>query len=102
MAQIIPLEKVTVATAGTPVQLTTEDGVHAWAIRASEGNTGKVYLGLEGMDPSDYTGVFWELEPGETFNSATSGLNDINPSKIYLDAQAGGDGNFITGVLQIR
>lgn len=100
MAQIIALGKKTVAAVGTLVQLTTTEGVHAWAVRASEDNTGKIYIGLAGFTTADYVGIFWELNPGETFSSVSSGLNDINPSKVYLDTET--SGNFLTGVLQVR
>ena len=100
MAQIIALGKKTVATAGTLVQLTAEEGVHAWAVRASEDNTGKVYLGLAGFTTADYVGIFWELNPGETFSSVSNGLNDLGPHKVYLDTET--NGNYLTGALVIR
>lgn len=98
--QMIPLGKVAVASAGTLQQLSTETAVNRIILKAGSGNTNKVYLGFQGLAKATLANCFWELSPGGEFDSAQFGLNDIDPSKIYLDADT--SGNYVTGALMVR
>ncbi len=105
------------AAAGTPVNvpvpvlpgagsavspLTT---VHALVIEALSGNTGKIYIGLVGMDKSSLKGVLMVL-PVPTANlipsfsiSLTAAANALSVTDLWFDADTNGEGVIISGVI---
>lgn len=111
------LGNVTVATPGTPVQITktlqstaagsgnivgsSTDPVLCNLIsiitspitQAGGGNTGKVYIGSSGMVRATLAGVIAVLSPGQsiplTINVA---LNAFDANKLYVDADTANDG----------
>ena len=103
MAKMTSLGKVTVTTAGTPVQLTSAiSAAQLWAVKAAAGNTGKTYLGFSGMNKTTYSNVFWELGPGEVFPPPgfITGGNTINPSIVFVDADT--NNNYLSGFILER
>ncbi len=110
--------KVVVGTAGTPVQIgplpTVVAGplgaqglstVHAFVIQALSGNTGKIYIGLAGLNKSTLVGVLVVL-PVPTANliptfsaSLTAAANALSLTDLWFDADNGGEGVTISGVV---
>jgi hypothetical protein len=66
--------KIPVPTPGTPVRLTTDTTLRAARLRFAVviGETGRVFLGLAGMNKANGTGVLKELWP----TGAGSGVAD--------------------------
>ncbi len=109
--------KVAVTTPGTPVNLPVPTSVagslgaqgfttvHAFVVQALAGNTGKVYIGLAGMVKSTLVGVLVVL-PVPTANliptfsvSLTEAANALSLSDIWIDADNGGEGVTVSGVV---
>lgn len=99
---------VTVGTPGTPVRATVHQtdptarvGAQALLFQALHGNTGRVYIGLSGMDktagtgvlavlpaPSDPTsGPFASFSPSQPLQFA-----GLNVADFYIDADVGTNG----------
>jgi hypothetical protein len=97
MALILKTFSCTVSTAGTAVPLSaTAIRTSAFAVRAKLTNGGNVYVGDNSVVSS--TGMF--LQPGETNSKSASTvtrghLQEFNLNKIYLNADANGDGAII-------
>ncbi len=114
-----PLGNVTVATPGTPVQITTT--LQATAVgsgnivnsstdivacnkisliastitHAGAGNTGLVYFGAQGMVRATLAGVLGLVYPGGSYSLVTNvNLNEYDANKLYIDADTAGDGVF--------
>ena len=91
----------TVASAGTPVQLTTTRTMaHAVLIQAVHTNTGDMYVGVStSMDPTDGTdmiAVLSEPTAGETPPSISIGpvhgaANAFDLREIWIDAEVNGE-----------
>ena len=97
MAQILKTKSVTVTTPGTAVPLSTSRiYTTAFAVRAKLTNNGNIFLGDSTVTSS--TGMF--LQPGETNektaqNVSRGVIQTFELSKIYIDAQNGGEGVII-------
>ena len=113
-----PLGAVTVTTPGTPVRLTVNlttvdpttnqkvttnvtDPVVCNKIslaanpltHGGAGNTGKVYIGSASMNRSTLLGVIAIIAAGGSYTIVHNVGNDIyDVSKMYVDADTGGDG----------
>lgn len=79
--------------------------VHAVVIQALTANTGKVYVGLQGLDKSSLANVLVVL-PIPTANlvpsfsiSLTTGANALSLSDLYIDADIPSEGVLISGVV---
>lgn len=95
------LGKVSVSAAGTPVQLTsTVTEVNSLIVQALPANSGYVYVGLEDLDNSTLDGVLFILEGGQVWSSGSLGLNDIDPSKLYIDCESGNTDSVIVSVMK--
>lgn len=106
---LIPLGKVAVAVAGTPVKLSDIAGaqvegryVDKVKIRTHSGNTGKVYVGSPAMVKGTFAGVM-----GQLLVPAATGLSDeyeicshtmdgVDLASIALDADVSGEGPLVT------
>lgn len=90
MAEFVSLGKIEVAAAGTPVQITsTQAQANSIVIRALQANAGELYIGLSTMNNSTLADVIFYLTAGETWSSGSLGLNDIDPSRLYIDCETG-------------
>lgn len=100
------LGKITVSSAGTPVQATgTSTPVHSYLVQALSTNTGKIYIGNSTMSKTTLVGVFAVLAPPSTnlipsFASAVSTIAArFDLSQVWVDADNSGEGVLISGVL---
>ncbi len=94
------LGKVAVPTPGTPVRVTSDTTIRAHRIRfaVAIGETGRVFLGVEGMDKATGAGVVKEFWPtgvsggvaGELVLESAAG--DLRPSDYYVDTNTAGEG----------
>jgi len=94
--------KIAVSTPGTPVRVTTNTDLRASRLRfaAVIGETGRVFLGVAGMNKADGTGVikeFWPTGAGggiaDAFEVwATDDRHLLSPADYYVDANNGGEG----------
>ena len=94
--------KIAVPTPGTPVRVTTNTDLRASRLRfaAVIGETGRVFLGIAGMNKADGTGVikeFWPTGAGGGIADAlevwaTDDRHLLSPSDYYVDANNGGEG----------
>lgn len=102
----VPLGKVTVAAAGTPVRLTNNfvsdpDHMNALVsklnVQALTDNTGPVYLGYAGMNRTTLAGVLAIIPQGSTWTFGEfNALNTIKPHDLYLDADNNGDAALVS------
>ncbi len=109
--QQLSLGKVTVVTAGTPVQVDLtvlpadnrqSPRVHAYIVQALSANVGKVYIGTLGMNKSTLAGVLAVL-PIPTANlvptlsvSVAQAANGLNLSDLWFDADTSGEGVLVS------
>ena len=94
------LGKIAVAAPGTPVRVTSDTSIRAHRIRFAVvvGETGRVWLGVEGMNKATGAGVvkeFWPTGAGggvadELVIEPASG--DLRLSDYYVDANTAGEG----------
>ncbi|MHC4363062.1 MAG: hypothetical protein ACYSTZ_09555 [Planctomycetota bacterium] len=99
-AQFISLGQVDVATAGTPVQITSAYTlVNSVIIRSLDDNDGKIWIGTSDLDNSSMVGVIFYLNPGDAWSSGTQGMNEINPSELYIDCESGNTDSVIASIL---
>lgn len=116
-ASLFSLGKLTVPASGTPVNvpaptlpsqgptvpaLTT---VHAFLVAALAANTGKVYIGVAGMNKATLAGVLMVL-PVPTTNliptfsvSVTAAANALSLTDLWIDVDNSNDGVLISGVI---
>jgi|ERR1700722_6659110 len=106
-----PIGAVTVTTPGTPVQLTStlqtvvvgsgflvsDAATHVPCnkinLNAIAANTGSVYIGQQTMVRSTLAGVIAVLAKGTGLSITQNvALNTYDLSKLYIDADSGGDG----------
>lgn len=91
--KLYTLAPVVVASAGTEVQLTADEGLAAASIivTAKTGNDGAVYVGGEGV--SSASGE--ELNPGDSLQIGADSLrgssNEIFLNSVWVDAAVSGD-----------
>jgi hypothetical protein len=99
------LGKVTVASAGTPVPLSTDLTLRACAILVSTipGLTGNVYLGGAGLDQNTLHHVMIKFNAPSVFGppdsflvEARDGHNALQVSEYFLDASVSGEGALVT------
>lgn len=102
----IPLGKVTVASAGTPVNVLTNFSsdpaytkLHAnkVEVRALFSNAGPIYVGYQGLDRSTLANVIAILPPNAVYTLVEpNALNVIDVSAFYVDADTSGDAALVT------
>lgn len=91
--KLYTLPKVTVTTAGTPVPLTTNNGlaVSSLIITASSGNVGSCFIGDSSVDSTNGE----ELAAGDSMEISADILRGTNYelflSSIYVDSEQNGD-----------
>ena len=99
------LGKVTVASAGTPVPLSTDLTLRACAILVSTipGLTGNVYFGGAGLDRNTLAQVMIKFNAPSVSGTADSflleardGHNALQVSEYFLDASVSGEGALVT------
>jgi hypothetical protein len=94
------LGKIAVPTPGTPVRVTSDTSIRAHRIRfaAVIGETGRVFLGVQGMNKATGIGVvkeFWPTGAGGGMADELvieSAAGDLRPSDYYVDANTAGEG----------
>jgi hypothetical protein len=116
-AAFFALGKLVTVAAGTPVQVPPPalpgagpaspalSTVHAFVVEALESNTGKVYIGIAGMDKTTRVGVLMTL-PVPTANliptfsvSLTAAANALSLTDIWIDTDNNGEGVTISGIV---
>jgi hypothetical protein len=94
------LGKIAVPTPGTPVRVTSDTSIRAHRIRfaAVIGETGRVFLGVQGMNKATGIGVvkeFWPTGAGGGVADELvleSAAGDLRPWDYYVDANTAGEG----------
>jgi len=102
------LGKIRVTTPGTPVRITTDTTLRATIVRFSVfiGGTGRVYLGVQGMNRTTGVGVIKEFWP----TTAAGGIADelileapvigshslFRLSDFYVDADVANEGLLVS------
>jgi hypothetical protein len=92
--------KIAVSTPGTPVRVTSDTSIRAHRIRfaAVIGETGRVFLGVQGMNKATGAGVvkeFWPTGAGGGVADELvieSAAGELRPSDYYVDANSAGEG----------
>lgn len=109
-AQFVALGKIPVPVAGTPVAVPVPPSInppscHAVIIEALPGNTGKIYIGLVGLNKTTLAQVLVVL-PIPTVNllptfsiALTVAGNAINLGQFYVDADISGEGVLISALV---
>ena len=108
----ISLGKITVALAGTPVRLTSNQSdptksllVHALLIQPHPANTGKVYIGTNSVFTKNGAGqIAWLPIPSSSvapaFSETVSYAQDaVETNDIWIDSDNNGDSVIAAGVL---
>jgi hypothetical protein len=109
-AQFYALGPLVVAAAGTPKQVVAPTAMnppscHAVIIEALPGNTGKVYIGLAGLNKGTLQQVLVVL-PIPTANliptfsiALTVAGNAVNLGNLFVDADVNGEGVLISALV---
>lgn len=92
--------KIAVPTPGTPVRVTSDTTIRAHRIRfaVAIGETGRVFLGVQGMNKATGAGVvkeFWPTGAGGGVADELvieSAAGELRPSDYYVDANSAGEG----------
>ena len=92
--------KIAVPTPGTPVRVTSDTSIRAHRIRfaVAIGETGRVFLGVQGMNKASGAGVvkeFWPTGAGGGVADELvieSAAGDLRPTDYYVDANTAGEG----------
>ncbi|MCX6620641.1 MAG: hypothetical protein NTY38_06115 [Acidobacteria bacterium] len=92
--------KIAVPTPGTPVRVTSDTTIRAHRIRfaVAVGETGRVFLGVQGMTKGTGAGVLKEFWPTGAGGGVAdelvieSAVGDLRPSDYRVDANAAGEG----------
>jgi hypothetical protein len=98
-----PLGKIAVPAPGTPVRVTSDTTIRAHRIRfaVAIGETGRVFLGVAGMNKASGAGVvkeFWPTGAGGGVADELvleSAAGELVPSDYYVDANTAGEGLII-------
>lgn len=106
---IRPVAKILVATAGTPVQATSQEPdptkpvvIHGILVQALPTNQGHVYIGTATMDKDTLADVFAILATPTanflpTFSAAlTIAPNGLSLNQFWIDADNNDDGALVT------
>jgi len=93
------LGKIPVTVPGTPVRVTSDTSIRAHRIRFAVvvGETGRVFLGVEGMNKATGAGVVKEFWPtgaggGVADELVLESVNGLRPADYYVDANVAGEG----------
>ncbi len=94
------LGKTAVPTPGTPVRVTPDTSIRAHRIRfaVAIGETGRVFLGVAGMNKASGAGVLKEFWPTGAGGGVAdelvleSAADELRPSDYYVDANTAGEG----------
>jgi hypothetical protein len=103
------LGKVSVPTPGTPVPLTADASIFASRVRVQAviGESGRVWLGVAGMNKNTHAGVlkqFWPTGgggaaaavPADSWEiNESGGDNTIRLSSLFLDVAVAGEGAIV-------
>lgn len=92
--------KISVPAPGTPVRVTSDTTIRAHRIRfaVAIGETGRVFLGVQGMNKATGAGVakeFWPTGAGGGVADELvieSAAGELRPSDYYVDANSAGEG----------
>jgi hypothetical protein len=91
--------KIAVAAPGTPVRLTSDETLRAVRLRFATliGETGRVFLGVAGMNKSTGAGVIKEFWPTGVGGGVADDLvlespNGLRPGDYWIDANVAGEG----------
>ena len=92
---VVSIGKVTVASAGTPVQINPQATNFAKCrtlMISTDGNTGSVYIGFKGMVKATGVGVLCVIGKNQytLFGDEGAGLQ-FDTSDLWLDAATNGD-----------
>jgi len=104
--QPFSLGKISVATPGTPVPLTTNATLMACRVRIESiiGEAGRVFLGVQGMNKATLAGVIKQFWPTGVAGPAPAipvdswqaieegGDNTIQLSRLFVDANTANEG----------
>ena len=100
------LGKITVPAPGTPVRLTADPALTCARIRIQDviGQTGRLFLGVAGMDKSTGAGLikeFWPTGGGggiadEITLDSPDGTNALRLADYYIDANIAGEGVIVS------
>ncbi len=105
---IVPLGKIVVTTAGTPVQvLATGAKCAAIIVAATAGTTGKVYFGTSTVNKTTLAGAIKEFLPSAatgfadslTIDNTETG-NPLQMSDYWLDSTVNGEGLLVSYVIR--
>ncbi len=115
-ALMVGLGKTVVPNSGTPVQVQIPAAiagpgnpglstVHAFVVEVLSNNTGKVYIGVQGLSKTTLVGCLVVL-PIPTANllptfsvSMTAAANALSLSDLWIDADNAGEGVMISAIL---
>jgi len=105
---LFSLGKVTVASAGTPVRLTTNQstpatryGAQSFTVQALAGNAGDCYIGGAGFDKSTLVGAYYILAKGTSVSfSILNAPVGYNMADVYVDAANSNDAVLVSGTIQ--
>lgn len=94
------LGKIAVPAPGTSVRVTSDTTIRAHRIRfaVAIGETGRVFLGVQGMNKATGAGVvkeFWPTGAGGGVADELvieSAAGELRPSDYYVDANSAGEG----------
>ena len=94
------LGKIAVPAPGTPVRVTSDTTIRAHRIRfaVAIGETGRVFLGVQGMNKASGAGVvkeFWPTGAGGGVADELvleSAAGELRPSDYCVDANSAGEG----------
>jgi len=91
--------KVAVVAPGTPVRLTSDETLRAVRLRFATliGETGRVFLGVAGMNKATGVGVIKEFWPtgvggGVADDLVLESANGLRPGDYWIDANVAGEG----------
>jgi hypothetical protein len=99
------LGKITVASAGTPVPLSTDATIRACTILVATipGLTGNVYFGGAALNQSTLAGVMIKFnapavlgQPDYFILQTQDGRNSLRVSDYFIDASVSGEGALVT------
>jgi hypothetical protein len=99
------LGKVTVASAGTPVQLLADPTVRACAILVATipGLTGNIFIGGAGLNQTTLQGVMIQFNaptaqgpPDQFLLASEDATNSLLVADYFLDASVSGEGALVT------